>query len=146
MIDLEKLKKHSSDVIEAIRAVHKEIGPNLYEDLYQEGLKIELSEREIPFEKDYLFHPSYHGVKMDISYKVDFLVKNDIIVEIKSTEDGLNDEDKKKLLNYMKISQVAVGIMVNFYPNYAEIEQYFFSSEKQRFYGFDRTALMNLYK
>ena len=146
MIDLEKLKKHSSDVIEAIRAVHKGIGPRLYENVYQEGLKIELSEREFPFEKEYYFHPYYHGIQMDISYKLDFLVKNDIIVEIKSIESGLNAEHKKQLLDYMKLSQASVGILVNFYPDYAEIEQYFFSTEKQRFYGSDRTALLNFYR
>lgn len=145
MIELEKLRKYSSDVVEAIRAVHKELGPGLNEAIYHEGLNIELTERNIPFEKEFCFHPSYHGIKLDASFTMDFLVKSDIIVEIESAKEKLNDEHRKILFNHMRFFQPQVGILVNFYPDFAEIEQYFFSKEKQRLYGSDRLQIKNFY-
>ena len=65
MIDVEALKAYAYDTIGAIHEVHKELGPGLNEKVYQEGLQLELSERNIPFEKEFLFHPLYHGKEME---------------------------------------------------------------------------------
>lgn len=146
MLNIEELKKHSYDVIGAIHAVHKEFGPGLYENIYQEGLKIELSEKDIPFKKEYSFHPCYHGIKMDASFRLDFLVKNDIIIELKAVENGLCAEHKKQLFNYMRLCQASVGILVNFYPSFAEIERYFFDKDKQEIYGADGMPIKDFNK
>ena len=146
MLDIEELKSHSYDVIGAIHAVHKELGPGLYENIYQEGLKIELSEKNIPFEKEFSFHPHYHGIKMDVSYRLDFLAKNDIIIELKSVENGLCAEHKKQLFNYMRLCQKSVGILVNFYPSFAEIERYFFDKDNQEIIGSDGLPIKNFSK
>ena len=145
MIEIEKLRRYSDDVMDAIRAVHRELGPGLSESVYQEGLKIELTEKEIPFEKEFHFHPFYHGIKLEASYMMDFLVKSDIIVEIKSVGHKLDDEHRKQILNYMRLYQAPVGILVNFYPTMIEIEEFFYSKEKQRLYGSDRVPVRNLY-
>ena len=134
-----------SMIVKAIRAVHKELGPGLSESVYQEGLKIELTEKEIPFEKEFHFHPFYHGIKLEASYMMDFLVKSDIIVEIKSVGHKLDDEHRKQVLNYMRLYQAPVGILVNFYPSMIEIEEFFYSKEKQRLYGSDRVPVKNMY-
>ena len=132
MIDIEALKSYAYDTIGAIHEVHKELGPGLNEKIYQEGLQLELSERNIPYQKELTFHPLYHGKEMESTYRLDFLVNEDIIVELKSVE-SLTNEHK----NYMRLMKVSVGILVNFYPRFAEIERYFFNLDDNEIYGSD---------
>ena len=98
MIDIEALKNYAYDTIGAIHEVHKELGPGLSEKVYQEGLQLELLERNIPFKKELTFHPTYHGKEMEATYRLDFLVDDDIIVELKSV-DSLTKEHKAQLFN-----------------------------------------------
>ena len=97
---------------------------------------MELSERNIPFKKELTFHPTYHGKEMEATYRLDFLVNDDIIVELKSVE-CLTNEHKAQLFNYIRLLKVSVGILVNFYPRFAEIERYFFNPEDNEIYGSD---------
>ena len=102
MKQIQELKDYCYDVIGAIHEVHKELGAGLNEYVYQEGLKIELSERDIPFEKEVTFHPHYHGIIMEATYRLDFLVKGNIVVELKSVTE-LCDENRAQLFNYMRL-------------------------------------------
>ena len=136
MIDIEALKSYAYDTIGAIHEVHKELGPGLNEKIYQEGLQLELSERNIPYKKELTFHPKYHGKEMESTYRLDFLVNDDIIVELKSVE-SLTIEHKAQLFNYMRLLKVSVGILVNFYPRFAEIERYFYNPDDNEIYGSD---------
>ena len=61
MIDIHYCKSHIYDIIGAIHEVHNELGPGLKEGCYQEGLAIELKGRNIIFQRENDFHPSYHG-------------------------------------------------------------------------------------
>ena len=136
MIDIEALKNYAYDTIGAIHEVHKELGPGLNEKIYQEGLQLELAERNIPYKKELTFHPTYHGTEMEATYRLDFLVNDDIIVELKSVE-SLTSEHKAQLFNYMRLLKMPVGILVNFFPRFAEIERYFFNTEDNEIYGSD---------
>lgn len=78
----------------------------------------------------------YHGKEMESTYRLDFLVNDGIIVELKSVE-SLTIEHKAQLFNYMRLQKVSVGILVNFYPRFAEIERYFFNSDDNEIYGSD---------
>ena len=140
MINTAEYKKHIYDVVGAIHEVHKELGPGLNEKVYQEGLQLELTERNIPFKKELVFHPLYHGKEMESTYRLDFLVNDNIVVELKSVE-GLTSEHKAQLFNYMRLMKASVGILVNFYPKFAEIERYFFDSESNEVYGSDGLSL-----
>ena len=88
MIDIAKYKQHIYDVIGAIHEVHRELGPGLNEYCYQEGLQIQLMEDNIPFQREKTFHPKYHGKPLAAEYRMDFVCKNDIIVECKSVARG----------------------------------------------------------
>lgn len=136
MIDIEALKSFSYEVIGAMHEVHKELGPGLNEKIYQEGFQLELIERNIPFERELTIHPTYHGKEMEATYRLDFLVADDIIVELKSV-DKLINEHKAQLFNYMRILKAPIGILVNFFPRFAEIERYFFNAEDNEIYGSD---------
>ncbi len=101
MVDIEALKKYAYDTIGAIHEVHKELGPGLNEKIYQEGLQLELTGRGIPFQKELSFHPFYHGIEMESTYRLDFLVQGDIVVELKAVEE-LISEHKSQLFNCIR--------------------------------------------
>ena len=129
MIDLDQLKQHIFDVVGALYEVHTELGPGLNEYCYQEGLKIQLEEQGIPFQRELTIHPSYHGKTLDAIYRVDFLCKGDIIIECKSV-DELNPDLRAQLYNYMRLLKCSCGIIVNFAGKKALTERYFFDKEK----------------
>ena len=124
------------DVVGAIYEVHKELGAGLNEFCYQEGLKMQLEEQEIPFNREMTFHPSYHGKPMEAVYRVDFLCKGDIIVECKATDD-LNNSMRSQLYNYMRLLKLPCGILVNFASKLVKIERYFFDSETNEIIAVD---------
>ena len=136
MVDIQALKKHMFDVVGAIYEVHKELGAGLNEFCYQEGLKMQLEEQEIPFNREMTFHPSYHGKPMEAIYRVDFLCKGDIIVECKATDD-LNNNMRSQLYNYMRLLKLPCGILVNFASKLVKIERYFFDSETNEIIAVD---------
>lgn len=130
MIDTAKLRDHIFDVVGAIHQVHKELGPGLNESCYQEGLQIEFTQKKIPYKREVSFHPTYQGVKMVAQFRLDFLCKDDIIIECKAVPKLVADH-RAQLFNYMRLLKKPCGILVNFLPRYAEIERYFFDEEKQ---------------
>ena len=129
MIDHKKLVRHMYDVIGAIHEVHRELGPGLNEYCYQEGLEMELQERGIEYQRELTFHPLYHSKEMKAEYRLDFLCKGDIIVELKAVE-SLGGDNKAQLFNYMRLRKAPCGIIVNFAPKFAEIERYLYDAEK----------------
>ena len=140
MIDLQNLKDYIFDIVGALYEVHKELGPGLNEYCYQEGLRIQLEEQGILFEKELSVHPTYHGKKMDAIYRVDFLCKGNIIVECKSV-DELNSDMRAQLFNYMRLLKCACGIIVNFAGKKAEIERYFYDEETHNILTVDGRAV-----
>jgi len=130
MIDTVKLREHIYDVVGAVHNVHKNLGAGLNEACYQEGLQIELSHRMIPFKREVSFHPTYQGVTMNATFRVDFICKDDIIIECKSVSKLIADH-RAQLFNYMRLLKLPCGILVNFMPQFAEIERYFYDNERQ---------------
>ncbi|MDD5987876.1 MAG: GxxExxY protein [Bacteroidales bacterium] len=128
-MNVSSLKEHVYDVIGAIHEVHRELGPGLNEYCYQEGLEIELTERDIPFLREPVFHPKYHGKEMESTYKLDFLCKGDIIIECKAVVDLANTH-RAQLFNYMILTKSSCGLLVNFQPIYATIERYFYDKDR----------------
>jgi GxxExxY protein len=125
MIDISALKLQIYDVVGAIHEVHKELGAGLNEYCYQEGLEMQLSEQGIPFQREKTFHPVYHGITMSTTYRLDFLCKEDIIVECKSVAE-LTSIHRAQLFNYLRLTKFPCGILVNFAPYFATIERYFY--------------------
>ena len=128
MIDISFFKQHIYDVVGAIHAVHKELGAGLNEYCYQEGMELQLQEQSIPFEREKSFNPLYHGKPMNAVYRLDFLCKNDIIVECKAVSE-LTNIHRSQLFNYLRLTKFPCGILVNFTPPFATIERYFFDKE-----------------
>jgi len=136
MIDIERLKEHIYDVVGAIYEVHKELGAGLNEYCYQEGLQLQLEETGIPFKRELTFHPRYHDKEMRAEYRIDFLCKNDIIIECKAVTELISNH-RAQLFNYMRLLKCPCGILVNFSPKFATIERYFFDQENNEVVGVD---------
>lgn len=136
MINIESLKKHLYDIVGAIYEVHKELGAGLNEYCYQEGLQMQLEEQKIPYHKEMTFHPSYHGQPMQATYRVDFICKDDIIVECKAVDD-LTNNMRSQLYNYMRLLKLPCGIIVNFASKTVNVERYFFDKETNEIISVD---------
>jgi len=93
--------------------VHSELGPGLLESAYEECLFYELKQSGMSVEKQKTLPLVYHEVKLDAGYRIDLLVENKVVVEIKAVE-ALNDVHTAQLLTYLKLSRCKIGLLLNF--------------------------------
>ena len=100
-------------ILDSAFRVHSELGPGLLENAYEQCLFYELSGRGIKVEKQKGMPLVYRDLKMDLGYRLDLLVENEIIIEIKAVE-ALNDVHLAQILTYMKISGCKLGLLINF--------------------------------
>jgi GxxExxY protein len=103
----------SEKVIGAAIEVHKALGPGLLESTYQQCLAHELSMNGISFKMEKSIPVSYKGIKLDCGYRLDFLIDNEIILELKSVE-ILKPIHQAQLLSYMKLTNIKQGFLINF--------------------------------
>jgi len=142
MIDINELKREMYDVIGAIHDVHKYLGPGLNESCYQEGLELQLNDSAIPFKREVSFHPTYRGKPLQSSFRLDFLCKDDIVVELKAVSE-LNANHRAQLFNYMRLLDKPCGILVNFLPKFAVIQRYFYDKESKNILAVDGHVIQN---
>lgn len=100
-------------VLDAAFKVHTKLGPGLLESAYQECLFYELKQSDIIVTKEVPLPLVYEEVKLDVGYRVDLLIENKFIVEIKSVE-KLNDVHLAQTLTYLKLSKIKLGLLINF--------------------------------
>lgn len=143
--DLDILKSAMYPVIGAIYEVHKELGPGLNEYVYQEGLRMQLEEENIAFEREKEYTPIYHDRIMNAIYRLDFVCMDQIIVECKAVEQ-LTINHRAQLFNYMRLTKLPMGILVNFSQKSAVIERYFFDTQKNEIMSMDGTVLSRFKK
>jgi GxxExxY protein len=93
--------------------VHKALGPGLLESAYEECLCYELTLRGIAFQRQVPLPVTYKGVRLDCGYRLDVLVEDKVILELKSVEE-INDLHKAQLLTYLRLSGKRVGLLINF--------------------------------
>lgn len=103
----------SGKVIGAAIEVHKAIGPGLLESAYEECLCHELNLRSIKFETQKPLPVIYKNVRLDCGYRLDIVVENKIILELKSCE-RIEEVHKAQLLTYLKLSGIKLGFILNF--------------------------------
>ena len=93
--------------------VHRVLGPGLLESTYQHCLAHELQMNDIPFRMEYPMPVQYKGVRLDCGYRIDFLVEDKLLLELKAV-DQISGIHKAQLLTYMKLSGVSTGLLINF--------------------------------
>lgn len=93
--------------------VHKSLGPGLLESAYEECLFYELKKSKVEVVKQKALPLIYEDVKLEIGYRLDLLVENKVIIEIKSVV-ALNDIHLAQILTYLKLSNCKLGMLINF--------------------------------
>ena len=106
----------SKIVFEAALKVHKALGPGLLESAYEECLFFELEKSGLKIEKQKALPLVYEDVKLEIGYRLDIMIENKFIIEIKAVE-SLNDIHLAQLLTYLKLSNCKLGLLINFKSN-----------------------------
>jgi GxxExxY protein len=100
-------------VIDAALKVHRALGPGLLETVYEICLCHELSKRGIKVERQKSWPISYDGIRLDAGLRLDMLVEDKVIVELKAVEQ-MNLLFEAQLLTYLKLTGMRVGLLINF--------------------------------
>jgi len=103
----------SNRVIGCAIQVHRELGPGLLESTYEQCVAYELLQAGIPFKVQHPISVAYKQIKLDCGYRVDLLVEDRLIVELKSVEQLLKIHEAQ-VLTYMKLANVRIGLLINF--------------------------------
>lgn len=93
--------------------MHRHLGPGLLESAYEECLCHELHLLGLAFERQVEFPVSYKGIKLDCGYRIDLIVRKEVVLELKAIERILPIH-QAQLLTYMKLSGMSVGLLINF--------------------------------
>jgi len=93
--------------------VHRELGPGLLENTYKQCLAYELSQAGINFQMEVELPVKYKNVLVSCGYRIDLLIENNLIIELKSV-DKIIPIHEAQLLTYMKLSGIKVGLLMNF--------------------------------
>ena len=103
----------SNRVIGCAIEVHRHLGPGLLESAYEQCLAHELSRHGVAFDMQKALPVPYKDVRLDCGYRVDILVENRLIIELKSVEE-IKGIHEAQLLTYMKLAGVKTGLLMNF--------------------------------
>jgi GxxExxY protein len=108
-----EIEKTCSGVIGAAIEVHRHLGPGLLESAYESCLAYELRQRGIKVEAQQVLPVMYKGLALDAGYRLDLLVEQTLIVEIKSVEE-LHPIHTAQVLTYLKQMKLSLGLLINF--------------------------------
>jgi len=103
----------TGQIIGAAIEIHKELGPGLLESAYEECLCHEFNLRKISYKRQQSLPIEYKGIKLDCGYRIDIIVKDLVILELKSV-DRLQPIHDAQLLTYLKLTGLKVGLLINF--------------------------------
>ena len=109
----QELDELSGKVVDSVFAVHKELGPGFLEKIYEDALCYELEQRGISFIRQKSIPVFYKNQKMPTEYKLDLIVEDQIILELK-TVDKILPVHEAQILSYMKQCGTSLGFVVNF--------------------------------
>ena len=103
----------SNKVIGCALEVHKSLGPELMESVYEKCLSYELAKAGLKYETQKAMPVNYKGIKIDCGFRIDILVEGRLIVELKSVDKVLPIH-QTQILTYMKLAGVSTGLLLNF--------------------------------
>jgi GxxExxY protein len=103
----------TEQIIGAVVEVHRALGPGLLESAYEECLCRELAIRGLQFQRQVPLPVEYKGVKLDCGYRLDLIVQDQVVLELKCVEHVLSVHEAQ-LLTYLKLTGKRVGLIINF--------------------------------
>ncbi len=108
-----QINKITEKIINAAIIVHKELGPGLLESAYEICLVHELASSNLKVERQRDLPICYREIKLDCGYRIDLLIEEKVIIELKAIE-RLEPIHEAQLLSYLKLSKCPVGLLINF--------------------------------
>lgn len=108
-----KENRLSGLIVNSCFNIHKELGPGLFESVYEEILAYELTSAGLLVQRQKAIPVYWKNLKMNIGFKADLIVENQIVIEIKSIEQ-MAPVHYKQLLTYLKLTNIRLGLLVNF--------------------------------
>lgn len=106
-------KEENYTIVGLCMEVHRILGPGLLEIVYKDALEIEFKNNNIPFKREKEFFIEYKGVILPHKFYADFIIYDEIILEVKSTKE-ISNEHIAQTINYMKLAESQIGIIANF--------------------------------
>ena len=103
----------SKEIVDSIFNVHKTIGPGYLEKIYEDCLCIEFEKRKISFQRQYPIKFEYSGVRIPTEFRLDIVVENSILIELKAVE-KMHPVYDAQIYSYLKSSNLPLGFLVNF--------------------------------
>ena len=100
-------------VVDAAFKIHKTLGPGLFESVYEAALEFELRKRGLRVAQQIGLPVCYEEVRLELGFRIDLIVDEQVIVEIKSVE-VLAPVHKKQLLTYLRLTNLRLGLLINF--------------------------------
>ena len=100
-------------VVDAAFKIHKTLGPGLLESVYEAVLDFELQSRGLQVARQVGLPVHYDGVKLELGFRIDLMVNNKLIIEVKSVE-AVAPVHKKQLLTYLRLTDLRLGLLINF--------------------------------
>ena len=104
----------SYKIIGACMKVHSFLGHGFLEIVYKDAMQIEFSKEEIEFSREKEFDINYKGIILQHKFYADFIVADDVIVEVKARKEGISNDFIAQTLNYLKVSGAPLGLIINF--------------------------------
>jgi GxxExxY protein len=103
----------SKIIVDSAFKIHTTLGPGLFESVYEEALAYELQKRGLKVERQKALPVIYDTLKMDIGFRIDILVNEKVVVELKYVEQT-SPVHKKQVLTYLRLSNTHLGLLINF--------------------------------
>ncbi len=116
MEESKRLNRLTEATIGAAIDVHKALGPGLLESAYEACLVFELADRGLKVERQKAIPVVYRDITLDVGYRLDLLIEDSVIVEVKATE-TLERIHEAQLMSYLKLTKLKVGLLINFNVN-----------------------------
>jgi GxxExxY protein len=107
------LNEITGKIVDAAMRVHTKLGPGLLESAYEAAMLYELSKRELKVAAQCEMPVQYDDVRINLGYRIDMLVNDQVIVELKAVEE-IHDVHKAQLLSYLRLSGRPIGLLLNF--------------------------------
>ncbi|MFH7004167.1 GxxExxY protein [Flavobacterium bizetiae] len=116
-------QKETYKIIGICMEVHRNLGPSLLEIVYKDALEIKFKENNIPFEREKEYSIEYKGKVLPHKFYADFIINEDIVLEVKAIKE-FSSENIAQILNYIKLSNSEVGLLVNFQTKSLQYKRY----------------------
>ena len=108
-----EVERVATQIVDAAFKIHSKLGPGLLESAYRALMVYELEKRGMMVRSEVEMPVTYEGIRLDVGYRVDLIVNNAVIVELKAVE-KLHPVHDAQLMTYLKLSGIRLGLLINF--------------------------------